>query len=224
MSDLNMGIWDQVCKTDPEKTKRVKQRGGYTAIDSQYQMQEATKVFGSYGKGWGFKSIDFDYGILDVSGLVLVKAVFFYVVSDKEYTFPINNAWEIKNGAKYDADFAKKAETNTMSKALSKLGFSADVYMGDFDKAEYVNKQLEEVKQKTIIESEEKEAKEAKKLAEESEIAINQMGEAKTFEEAEKIYKPIFRKVYRVGNKTLQIQLKSVFESVKQKFEGDSND
>jgi hypothetical protein len=37
-----------------------------------------------------------------------------------------------------DNDFAKKAETNTMSKALSKLGFSADIFMGEFDDKDYV--------------------------------------------------------------------------------------
>ena len=29
--------------------------------------------------------------------------------------------------------FAKKAETSTMSKALSKLGFNADVFLGEHD-------------------------------------------------------------------------------------------
>ena len=37
-----------------------------------------------------------------------------------------------------DADFAKKIETDALTKALSKLGFNADVFMGRFDDHKYV--------------------------------------------------------------------------------------
>ena len=37
-----------------------------------------------------------------------------------------------------DADFAKKIETDALTKALSKLGFNADVFMGRFDDTKYV--------------------------------------------------------------------------------------
>lgn len=138
MKDTNMCIWDQVKTTDPAHTKKVTQRGGYTAVSPQYQLQEATKVFGPYGKGFGFESCSFDYSQLEPLGLVLVNAVFFYTEGESKYTFPVNNAWPVKQGTRIDADFAKKAETNTMSKALSKLGFSADIFMGLFDDDEYV--------------------------------------------------------------------------------------
>ena len=135
----NMQIWDQVKKTDPTRTKRVTQRGGYTSISPQYQLQEATKCFGPYGRGFGFQSIDFDYSQVESTQLVLIKAVFFYLQDDQRHTFPIMNSWPVMQGSRVDNDFAKKAETNTMSKALSKLGFSADVFMGDFDDPEYVS-------------------------------------------------------------------------------------
>lgn len=134
----NMAIWDQVSVTDPKQTKTVNQRGGYTAIVPQYQIQQATEVFGPYGKGWGFSSCDLDMSQFEALGLVLVKAVFFYVIDGDKSEFPINNAWAVKQGSRIDADFAKKAETNTMSKALSKLGFCADVFMGQFDDNEYL--------------------------------------------------------------------------------------
>jgi disulfide oxidoreductase YuzD len=35
--------------------------------------------------------------------------------------------------AKLDTDFAKKVETDTLTKALSKLGFSADVFLSKFE-------------------------------------------------------------------------------------------
>jgi hypothetical protein len=135
----NLSLWESVCETDPSFTKHVTQRGGYTSVSPQYQIREATKQFGCYGMGWGFESIQFDYQFVADNGLVIINAVFFYILNDKKATFPITNAWPMKNGSRVDPDFAKKAETNTMSKALSKLGFSADVFLGQFDDAEYVN-------------------------------------------------------------------------------------
>lgn len=140
----NMDIWDKVKKTDPKFTKDSKFGRKVTSISPQYQIQEATKVFGPYGKGFGFESCDLDMTHLDTLELVLVKAVFFYVADGEKNRFVINNSWPIKVIKKKgsapvpDEDFAKKAETNTMSKALSRLGFSADVFMGQFDDNEYV--------------------------------------------------------------------------------------
>lgn len=140
MEDKNhLDIWERVKKTDPNHTKKVTQRGGYTSISPQYQLMIATQVFGPYGKGFGFESCELDYSQLEALGLVLVKAVFFYVQDGERHTFPVNNSWPVKTGSRVDNDFAKKAETNTMSKALSKLGFSADVFMGQFDDPEYVS-------------------------------------------------------------------------------------
>ena len=51
----NTELWDSVEKTDPKFTKKVNQRGGFTAIGAQYQMRKATESFGPYGIGWGVK-------------------------------------------------------------------------------------------------------------------------------------------------------------------------
>lgn len=147
----NLDFWNSVCETDKNHTKHVTMRGGFTSIDPQYQIRMATEKFGMYGKFWGFDSIDYDYSIMD-NGLVLVKAVFFYIVDGEKSTFPINNSWQMNSGSKIDPEFAKKAETNTMSKALSKLGFNADVYMGMFDDNEYLET-LDAKKRLAIAES-----------------------------------------------------------------------
>ena len=42
----NMEVWNRVCNTDPRHTKQVDTRGGFTAIDAMYQVQNATEVFG----------------------------------------------------------------------------------------------------------------------------------------------------------------------------------
>ena len=155
----NIELWDSVKETDKDFTKYVNQRGGYTSITPQYQMQEATKVFGPYGMGWGFESIDMDYSAIETLGLVIVKAVFFYIIDDKRGSFPINNTWPVKSGSRVDSDFAKKAETNTMGKALSKLGFNADIFMGLFDDPNYVD---EVTNKKKLEKAEDKIAEQAK--------------------------------------------------------------
>jgi hypothetical protein len=44
---------------------------------------------------------------------------------------------------KVDND-AKKIETDTLTKAISKLGFNADIFMGKFDDLRYIEEMNEE--------------------------------------------------------------------------------
>ena len=194
----NLHIWDKVCRTDPEYTKHVSQRGGYTSIAPQYQIKCATEQFGPYGEGWGFESCDLDFSQLEYTGMVLVKAVFFYHTNGKRHSFPINNCWPVKVGsgekARVDADFAKKAETNTMSKALSKLGFSADVFMGEFDNPDYIdvvnNEFALEKAEDKLAEKERQEAAYKEWLS----AALGTIGKCGTMQELQGVYKSLVRK------------------------------
>lgn len=139
----NLKLWQAVEKTDLQFTKMVNQRGGYTAISPQYQLKCATEQFGPYGYGFGLSQSDFDMSIFDATGIVIHKAVFFYLMDGKRCEFPLSNAIEAarngKDGRRFvDTDFAKKVETNTVSKALSKLGFNADVFMGMMEDQSYL--------------------------------------------------------------------------------------
>ncbi len=166
----NLDLWDKVKSTDPAYVKQVNMRGGFSSIAPQYQIQCATDQFGPYGKGWGFESCDFDYSQLAATRLVLVSAVFFYVIGDKRHTFPINNSWPVMSKKDVvDDDFAKKAETNTMSKALSKLGFSADIFMGEYDNPDYV----EAIGNEFAIEKAEDKIEEQAKQQDEYELWVN---------------------------------------------------
>jgi hypothetical protein len=56
-----------------------------------------------------------------------------------------------------DDNFAKKIETDALTKAISKLGFNADIFMGKFDDVRYIEEMNKEFnnsseKQKTPIE------------------------------------------------------------------------
>lgn len=157
IDDSNMKVWRKVDKTDPKYTKKVTSRGGYTSIDAMYQTKKATEVFGMYGAGWGLSESSFNTDLLELTGMILHDAVFFYMQDDKRHDFPIHNAIKPMNGAKHDEDWPKKVETNTISKALSRLGFCADVFMGDFDNKDYVeNRANEEAMEKAVNKSEEK--------------------------------------------------------------------
>lgn len=139
----NLKLWQAVEKTDLSFTKHVNQRGGYTAISPQYQLMKATEQFGAYGAGFGLSKSDMSFELFESTGIVIHKAEFFYVLDGKRYEFPITNAIEAarttKSGRFVDTDFAKKVETNTVSKALSKLGFNADVFLGLMEDNSYLS-------------------------------------------------------------------------------------
>lgn len=144
----NTNLWDAVKKTDIKHTKKVTIGAyQYTAIDATYQQQEATKQWGPYGASWGLRKSELNMDLLLQTRMCVHIAEFFYPHNGVEVSFPITNAIEVykdMNGSngpyiKTDQDFAKKIETNTISKALSRLGFSADVFLGMFEDLDYMN-------------------------------------------------------------------------------------
>lgn len=144
MSD-NLKLWELVCKTDPAFTKKANVGGNkITSVKPQYQIMKATEQFGSYGATWGFKDVELDYSLV-AHDIVVFKGVFFFPGGE----FPLLNSIKLfKDNAKtkIDDDFAKKVETDALTKALSKLGFNADIFMGYYDDMRYVNDITEEFK------------------------------------------------------------------------------
>lgn len=142
MENENLKLWNAVEKTNPEYTSNASISGRtITSIDAYVQIKEATEQFGSYGSKWGLKDTSLEYKEIGDTILAIYKATFWY--PDGE--FPIYNSIKLSyktkgdNGyIKIDEDFAKKVETNTVTKALSKLGFNTDVFMGKFEDAMYV--------------------------------------------------------------------------------------
>lgn len=129
-----MRIWSAVEKTDPTHTKKVNQRGGFTAISAHYQIREATRVFGPVGVGWGY--IAGDPIILD--GIASVPVTIWHGTRDQSFG-PIYGGAELRDSrGKPDSDALKKAETDGLTKGLSHLGFNADVFLGKFDDNKYI--------------------------------------------------------------------------------------
>ena len=136
----NMRIWQAVEKTDPAHTKHVSQRGGFTAINANYQIMQATKQFGPIGTGWGYVSGDPIFH----DTLLFVPVTLWY--GDRSNTFgPMLGCEEWKSDkGRVDSDASKKATTDAITKLLSQLGFSADVFLGKYDNQKYVEELAEE--------------------------------------------------------------------------------
>jgi hypothetical protein len=141
-SKNNLDLWNQVCTTNPNHTKKVNQRGGFTAISAMYQLQTATDVWGSYGSTWGIKNCKYEY-IRDAKNNIIelvLEAIFYYPSGE----------FEISTDIRYAAgqDCRKKILTDLTTKALSKLGFNADVFLGKYDDNKYI-KQVQEIYRKS---------------------------------------------------------------------------
>ena len=139
----NLELWEKVEKTDPKHTKEVRTGGRkMTSINAQYQIKNATEQFGKYGEAWGLKELKYTY--LDVDKgqiLAVVRGIFFYPKGEFEVgsSIFVQQYIQSKSYLKVDDDFVKKVETDMVTKSLSKLGFNADVFFGNYDDNRYVN-------------------------------------------------------------------------------------
>lgn len=134
----NLAIWNAVCRTDPRHTKKVNQRGGFTAINANYQIQEATRQFGPVGVGWGYV-----VGEAFPMGQFIVVPVTLWHGSRDNTFGPILGCTEML-GQRPDHDAPKKAMTDAITKGLSQLGFNADVFLGLYDDNKYVEQMRQE--------------------------------------------------------------------------------
>lgn len=165
--ETSIGLWNKVSITDPDYTRKVTSRGGFTAICAQYQIMVATRLWGPYGLNWGVRG--HRWSMIDVKGEHAE------CVLDAEFFCP-ETKFEISACMKYQVgnDTRKKLLTDLTTKALSKLGFSADVFLGRFDDDKYVT-YLKESKKKKAADR----AAAKKKESEDPNNGENQEEEAK---------------------------------------------
>lgn len=147
----NLALWNRVEKTNPAHTKDAKiGQLSIKAINAQSQIKEATKQFGTYGNTWGLKNLQYSFMDIGTTKMAMLGAEFYYPDGEFEIHTTLKIAYMTQgaNGyLKIDDDFMKKMETDVTTKALSKLGFNADVFMGLYDDNRYVNQMKEEFKQ-----------------------------------------------------------------------------
>lgn len=153
----NLELWNRVSRTDVDSTKKVEFGRKFTAIDAYSQIQKATEEFGPYGGAWGLYEIT--YTPVAESSMMMVSGVFKYPTGE----FPLTTGIIYSKSGKPDEDFPKKAETDLITKALSRLGFNADVFLGKFDDNKYVQETkaqlIEEARLKKVNEAIEKHRK-----------------------------------------------------------------
>ena len=144
----NLLLWNRVEKTNPAHTKDAKiGQLSIKAINAQSQIKEATKQFGTYGNTWGLKNLNYSFMDIGTTKMAMLGAEFYYPNGEFEIHTTLKIAYMTQgvNGyLKIDDDFMKKMETDVTTKALSKLGFNADVFMGLYDDNRYVNQMKEE--------------------------------------------------------------------------------
>lgn len=136
----NMKLWNQVCETDPEITKHVNQRGGFTAIDAQSQIKRATELWGPQGVRWGLRDLVYQDCASGGAPVVLMMFAKFYYpdfINAEEYS---EGVIEIATDIAFRPgdEMCMKLRTKAITKALSQLGFNSDVFEGQFDDNEYV--------------------------------------------------------------------------------------
>jgi hypothetical protein len=139
-----LDLWNSVCVTPPEITKHVKRRGGFTAVCAQAQRKNATELWGPYGKDWGMKNVTAQLiGEQITAGnpiALVMKGTFFF--PEGEFDVFGDHAWEVGD------DVYKKLLTDITTKALSMLGFNADVFLGLYDDNKYVAEQRKKSNEK----------------------------------------------------------------------------
>ena len=126
----NLKIWEKVDKTDSGFTKPMGFGANLTAIDQMYQFKNATRMFGSFGIGWG--TINENYQVID--GFVIYTAELWYKYDGEKGQFPISSDHKFKD------DCIKSVQTDAITKGLSRIGFNADIFLGTFDGNKYVSK------------------------------------------------------------------------------------
>lgn len=214
MSEQNMQIWSQVDKTDPQYTKAAKVGGqNITSLNGTAMVMKATEVFGPAGIGFGWNIIEerFDKGAEMFSGegekrISLgfelnhtVKIMFWFKVNGEQGEIEQYGCtpylYKSKYGTTTDGEAPKKSLTDAIKKALSMLGFSADVFMGMFDDRDYVEQRQEEEAQERALEKAAEEERLKNERLEYLKGVIAEMKQADTFQDLKRAHDHAVRRL-----------------------------
>ncbi|EAY5143957.1 hypothetical protein DU121_12475 [Salmonella enterica subsp. salamae] len=219
----NLELWKNVFKTDERFTTAFSVNGGGTSINGTYMTMIATREFGPKGIGWGVDILEerFDNGApitRTVKGTdgnntwELIPDGVGGVLTEKHHVIKIR-LWYIRNsvrgeeisfgctpyiyGSKYgpicDGEATKKSLTDATKKALSALGFCADIFMGLYDNPEYRQKNKAEFALKNASENAEDAARVRQELDDKLTRIANTIASAVSENEINKVYSSIAR-------------------------------
>lgn len=179
-NNSNIDLWKSVQQTPASQVKPATLNGvACKSVKPHYQRMRATEKFGPFGIGWGVipTTVKFERTAIGDTHLLHYTATFFFIHDSQRGEFPIcstvKEAYVTSGGKGYlkiDDTADKKVATNALTKGLSFLGFSADVFHGLYDDVNYVNHmQIEEfgkLKDKQIDEKHEYQEWRSKSLSE----------------------------------------------------------
>ncbi|MCP8350889.1 hypothetical protein DN387_21890 [Pseudomonas sp. FBF18] len=210
----NMSIWEKVQTTDTRFTKDAKVGGQQiTSLNGTAMIMKATEVFGPAGIGFGWNVVEerFDKGAEMFSGEGdkrvslgfelnhTIKITFWFMLDGKrgeiEQYGCTQYLYKSKYGTTTDGEAPKKSLTDAIKKALSMLGFSADVFLGMFDDQNYVQQLQAE---QAIEQAEDKEAEIERQKQERLAFikgTVDAMKGAQSFRELKKIHDAAVRRL-----------------------------
>ncbi len=137
--EKNLALWREVEHTPAEFRKEVDFGRKFTAIDPYYRLRLATELWGPFGNRWGVRNERFDWP-LEGEHLLVYQAELYYPADDGEGVVPLHSSILAANKRGLDADAVKKVATDALTKGLSKLGFSADIFLGSFEDEPYTSR------------------------------------------------------------------------------------
>ena len=148
----NMELWNAVRTPDPAATKTFTRGGGFkgTATNAVYLIQRATELWGPMGAKWGVDIVDDRViegaPLLGKDGSVIGNELVHVIRINLRHpggSVPGYGQTMLVGVNKYgpftDEEAPKKSLTDALTKALSWLGFAADIHLGRWDDNKYVN-------------------------------------------------------------------------------------
>jgi len=140
----NMALWKSVQSTNPAAVKPItgRQYQG-TSPNPTYLAAMATARLGPCGKGWGFEVVTEDWKDFPDGTVLHWCRIRFWIESPSQYFDSYGQTKAAYQRAKdqtwvIDEDAPKKSLTDAMTKAMSQLGFAADIFLGRWDDQKYV--------------------------------------------------------------------------------------
>ncbi|WP_338571599.1 hypothetical protein V6L78_26950 [Pseudomonas canadensis] len=241
MSDKNMKIWELVDKTDTRYTKDAKVGGQQiTSLNGTAMIMKATEVFGPAGIGFGWKVLEerFDPGVevfigegdkrssLGFTSNHTVRIAFWFMLDGQRGEIEsygcTNYIYKASYGMLTDGEAPKKSLTDAIKKALSSLGFSADVFLGMFDDKDYVNALADE---QAIEQAEDKVAEEERQKQERLDYiasVIESLKTAKTPKELKAFHDVAVRRLTLRNDTKAVTRIVREYDEQKVRFEQES--
>ena len=219
MTNKNMLVWEHGKKTDPSATKSNNQGGRQsTSINGYWVIQKATELWGPIGSAWGYEILedtltegvpimskpekDVNPEMLCMSKMHTIKLRLWYPECSALGVTAFGHTpyiYATKNGPLCDMEAPKKSLTDALKKALSMLGFSADIFLGEWEDRSYVEQRLGE---EAIAKSQDANAErlnQAKEYDDWLEKHLAFLSTAKSINELTSLFNLMVRKCNQIG-------------------------